>query len=148
MRPWAGRGAASSEQATSKQEGKWLGAPWGAHGKGCARQAPKSRRALGLTGRAPGWGGGKLQQARLLCPRITGAKGVNGCVCLGASPLWGEGAREGWELQPPDRREGGLQLAPLMGGAEGGIFPLLDISTISLTILLLFVSVKSDIALR
>ena len=52
---------------------------------------------------------------------------------FGSQPPWGEGAREGWELQPPDRREGGLQLAPLMGGAEGGIFPLLDISTISLT---------------
>ena len=69
-----------------------------------------------------------------MCPRITGAKGVNGCVWFGSQPPWGEGAREGWELQPPDRREGGLQLAPLMGGAEGGIFPLLDISTISLTI--------------
>ena len=45
---------------------------------------------------------------------------------FGSQPPWGEGAREGWELQPPDRREGGLQLAPLMGGAEGGIFPLLD----------------------
>ena len=53
---------------------------------------------------------------------------------VGSQPPWGEGAREGWELQPPDRREGGLQLAPLMGGAEGGIFPLLDISSISLTI--------------
>ena len=39
---------------------------------------------------------------------------------FGSQPPWGEGAREGWELQPPDRREGGLQLAPLMGGAEGG----------------------------
>ena len=67
---------------------------------------------------------------------------------VGSQPPWGEGAREGWELQPPDRREGGLQLAPLMGGAEGGIFPLLDISTISLTNSLLFVSAKSDIALR
>ena len=66
---------------------------------------------------------------------------------VGSQPPWGEGAREGWELQPPDRREGGLQLAPLMGGAEGGIFPLLDISTISLTNLPLFVSVKSDVAL-
>ena len=63
-RPWVGRG-------------EYLGAPWGAHGKGCARQALSSRRAKGLTGRAPGWGGGKLQQARQLCPRITGAKGVN-----------------------------------------------------------------------
>ena len=53
---------------------------------------------------------------------------------VGSQPPWGEGAREGWELQPPDRREGGLQLAPLMGGAEGGIVPLLDISSISLTI--------------
>ena len=61
---------------------------------------------------------------------------------------WGEGAREGWELQPPDRREGGLQLAPLMGGAEGGIFPLLDILSVSLTISLLFVCAKCDIPLR
>ena len=53
---------------------------------------------------------------------------------VGSQPPLGEGAREGWELQPPDRREGGLQLAPLMGGAEGGIFPLLDILSVSLTI--------------
>lgn len=66
---------------------------------------------------------------------------------FGSQPPWGEGAREGWELQPPDRREGGLQLAPLMGGAEGGIFPMLDILSVSLTISLLFVSVKSDVAL-
>ena len=39
---------------------------------------------------------------------------------VGSQPPWGEGAREGWEQQPPDRREGGLLLAPLMGGAEGG----------------------------
>lgn len=38
---------------------------------------------------------------------------------VGSQPPWGEGAREGWEQQPPDRREGGLLLAPLMGGAEG-----------------------------
>ena len=67
---------------------------------------------------------------------------------VGSQPPWGEGAREGWELPPPDRREGGLQLAPLMGGAEGAIFPLFDISSISLTISLQFVSAKSDIALR
>lgn len=66
---------------------------------------------------------------------------------FGSQPPWGEGAREGWELQPPDRRYGGLQLAPLMGGVEGGIFPLLDISSVSLTISLLFVSAKSDVAL-
>ena len=66
---------------------------------------------------------------------------------FGSQPPWGEGAREGWELQPPDRRDGGLQLAPLMGGAEGGIFPLLDILSVSLTLSLLFVSVKSDVAL-
>lgn len=66
---------------------------------------------------------------------------------FGSQPPWGEGAREGWELQPPDRREGGLQLAPLMGGAEGGIFPMLDILSVSLTISLLFVSVKSDVSL-
>ena len=77
-RPWAGRGAASSEQATSKQEGKWLGAPWGAHGQGVRTASPyRPVGRQGLTGCAPGWGGGKLQQARLLCPRITGAKGVN-----------------------------------------------------------------------
>ena len=76
-RPWVGRGAASSEQATSKQEGKWLGAPWGAHGKGCERQALSSRRANRAYRTRPWVGRGKLQQARLLCPRITGAKGVN-----------------------------------------------------------------------
>ena len=77
-RPWAGRGAASSEQATSKQEGKWLGAPWGAHGQGVRTASPyRPVGRKGLTGCAPGWGGGKLQQVRLLCPRITGAKGVN-----------------------------------------------------------------------
>ena len=76
-RPWAGRGAASNEQATSKQEGKWLGAPWGAHGQGVRTASPyRPVGRQGLTGRAPGWGRGKLQQARLLCPRITGAKGV------------------------------------------------------------------------
>ena len=98
-RPWVGRG-------------EYLGAPGGAHGKGCEQQPPDRREGglqlaplggagrifgsprggaregvrtaspyspeglQGLTGRAPGWGGGKLQQARLLCPRITGAKGV------------------------------------------------------------------------
>ena len=67
---------------------------------------------------------------------------------VGSQPPLGEGAREGWELQPPDRREGGLQLAPLMGGAEGGIFPLLDILSVSLTISLLFVCAKCDIPLR
>ena len=77
-RPWVGRGAASSEQATSKQEGKCLGAPGGAHGQGVRTASPfRPEGRMGLTGRDPGWGGGKLQQARLLCPRITGAKGVN-----------------------------------------------------------------------
>ena len=47
LRPWVGRG-------------EYLGAPGGAHGKGCVRQAPKSRRAQGLTGRAPGWGGANI----------------------------------------------------------------------------------------
>ena len=60
---------------------------------------------------------------------------------------WGEGAREGWEQQPPDRREGGLLLAPLMGGAEGGIFPTVGYFSISLTISLLFLVAKSDVAL-
>ena len=66
---------------------------------------------------------------------------------VGSQPPGGEGAREGWELQPPDRREGGLQLAPLMGGAEGGIFPTVGYFSISLTISLLFVVAKSDVAL-
>ena len=66
---------------------------------------------------------------------------------FGSQPPWGEGAREGWELQPPDRREGGLQLAPLMGGAEGGIFSMLDILSVSLTNSPLFQSAKSDVAL-
>ena len=44
------------------------------------------------------------------------------------------GGRSGGVGAAAPRPQGGrLQLAPLMGGAEGGIFPLLDISTISLT---------------
>ena len=50
----------------------------GAHGQGVRTASPYCPEGQqGLTGCAPGWGGGKLQQARLLCPRITGAKGVN-----------------------------------------------------------------------
>lgn len=38
--------AASKQRASNEQAGRqWKGAPWGAHGKGCARQAPKTRRA-------------------------------------------------------------------------------------------------------
>ena len=58
--------------------GRIFGSPLGGAREGVRTASPYSPEGLqGLTGRAPGWGGGKLQQARLLCPRITGAKGVN-----------------------------------------------------------------------
>ena len=58
--------------------GRIFGSPLGGAWEGVRTASPYSPEGLqGLTGRAPGWGGGKLQQARLLCPRITGAKGVN-----------------------------------------------------------------------
>ena len=67
---------------------------------------------------------------------------------VGSQPPWGGRAHGmGWEQQPPDRREGGLLLAPLMGGAEGGIFPTVGYFSISLTISLLFLVAKSDVAL-
>ena len=43
---------------------------------------------------------------------------------FGSYPPLGEGAREGWELWPSDVG-GGLQIATLMGGAEGGIYLIL-----------------------
>ena len=66
---------------------------------------------------------------------------------FGSQPPWGEGAREGWELQPPDRREGGLQLAPLMGGAEGGNIFNVGYFIRKFDKFAIFLSVKSDVAL-
>ena len=58
--------------------GRIFGSPLGGAREGVRTASPyRPVGRQGLTGRAPGWGGGKLQQARLLCPRITGAKGVN-----------------------------------------------------------------------
>ena len=70
-----GRQAASKQRASKKANG-WV-LPRGAHGQGVRTASPfRPEGRMGLTGRAPGWGGGKLQQARLLCPRCAGAKGV------------------------------------------------------------------------
>ena len=65
VRPWVGQGAASSEQAKSKQEGKWVGAPSGGRtGKGCARQAPIVPKGdRGLPGAPLGGAGGGKQRA-------------------------------------------------------------------------------------
>ena len=62
------------------------------------------------------------------------------------APLGG-GRTGGVGAAAPRPQGGRLQLAPLMGGAEGGIFPMLDILSVSLTNSPLFVSVKSDVAL-
>ena len=73
---WGGGRQAASKQRASKKANGWE-PPGGRTGKGVRTASPyRPEGRQGLTGCAPGWGGGKLQQARLLCPRITGAKGV------------------------------------------------------------------------
>ena len=84
VRPWVGQGAASSEQAKSKQEGKWVGAPSGGRtGKGCARQAPivpKGDRGLPC---APLGGAGENCSRQGYCaPELRGRKGLTSSICV------------------------------------------------------------------
>ena len=82
-RPWAGRGAASSEQATSKQEGKCLGAPWGAHGKGCERQAPfVPKGEWGLPGATLGGAGENCSRQGYCAPELRGRRGLTSSICV------------------------------------------------------------------
>ena len=78
-----GRGAASSEQATSKQEGKCLGAPWGAQGKGCVRQAPfVPKGEWGLPGATLGGAGENCSRQGYCAPELRGRRGLTSSICV------------------------------------------------------------------
>ena len=78
VRPWVGAGGGKQRASNEQARRQMVGSPLGGAREGVRTASPyRPEGRQGLTGCAPGWGGGKLQQARLLCPRITGAKGVN-----------------------------------------------------------------------
>ena len=112
VRPWVGRGVASSEQAASKQEGKWLGAPWGAHGQGVRAAAPRPQGGR-ATACAPGWGGANIWEP----PGGRTGRGAHG------KPLSSRRANGAYRARPWVGRgkiAAGKAIVPPNYGGEGG----------------------------
>ena len=75
--PLGGAGVGKQRASNEQARRQMFGSPLGGAREGVRTASPfRPEGRMGLTGRDPGWGGGKLQQARLLCPRCAGAKGV------------------------------------------------------------------------
>ena len=70
LRPWVGRG-------------EYLGAPWGAHGKGCARQAPLVPLGeWGLPGAPLGGAGENCSRQGYCAPELRGRRGLTSSICV------------------------------------------------------------------
>ena len=87
VRPWVGRGAASSEQATSKQRASKKANGWeppgGRTGKGCVRQAPivpKGNR--GLPDAPLGGAGENCSRQGYCAPELRGRRGLTSSICV------------------------------------------------------------------
>ena len=96
-RPWVGRG-------------EYLGAPWGAHGQGVRTAIPyRPVGRKGLTGRAPGWGGGRQAASKQRASKKANGweppGGRTGKGCVRQAPIVPKGDR-------------GLPDAPLGGAGE------------------------------
>ena len=69
LRPWVGRG-------------EYLGAPRGAHGKGCARQTPKPTGRRGLPGAPLGGAGENISRQSYCAPELRGRRGLTSSICV------------------------------------------------------------------
>ena len=63
--------------------GEYLGAPWGAHGKGCARQAPIVPKGYrGLPDAPLGGAGENCSRQGYCAPDLRGRRGLTSSICV------------------------------------------------------------------